>query len=29
MKRKDNVILLYGCYDYYYYFIIIIFYSGF
>lgn len=29
MKRKDNVILLYGCYDYDYYFIIIIFYSGF
>lgn len=28
MKRKDNVILLYGCYDYDYYFIII-FYSGF
>lgn len=27
MRRKDNVILLYGCYDYY--FIIIIFYSGF
>lgn len=29
MKRKDNVILLYGFYDYDYYFIIIIFYSGF
>lgn len=29
VKRKDNVILLYGCYDYDYYFIIIIFYSGF
>lgn len=29
MKRKDNVILLYDCYDYDYYFIIIIFYSGF
>lgn len=29
MKRKDNDILLYGCYDYCYYFIVIIFYSGF